>query len=148
MRWLLLPLALLALGALGLAFRGGGDGDAATATSEAETKTAVEPGVGPGLERSVGPGALKSCGGLRVYKGYHRIKVEVVEGDVPCRVARRVIMGAYDARGARFWTCHGPEGLFECRRSGRPSGQRIRARFYCRDWGQEQARCREMFGPH
>jgi hypothetical protein len=42
------------------------------------------------------------------------------------------------------WSCHGPEGLAGCEK---PSGETIRARFYCRDWETERARCLNTFGP-
>jgi hypothetical protein len=110
---LALLLSLLALGALGLVACGGGDDDETTAASET---------------------ASKSCGDFRIAPPgqYPLIKVEVVEGDVPCRVARRVLRDQYrdvPATGRTdpgSWFCGGPESQVECENE---TGETIRAHF-------------------
>ena len=90
--------------------------------------------------------ASKSCGDFRIAAPgkYPALKVEVVRGDVPCRVARRVMKDHYLIGDTGSWSCHGPEGFAGCEK---PSGETIRARFYCRDWETERARCLNTFGP-
>lgn len=90
--------------------------------------------------------ASKSCGSFRIAPPgqYPRLLVEVIEGDVPCREARRVMNAHYHNRDTGFWGCHGPEGVAGCEK---PSGETIRARFPCREWEANRARCLNAFGP-
>jgi hypothetical protein len=88
----------------------------------------------------------KACGSVRIAPAgeYPLLLVEVVQGNVSCREARRVTKDHYLIGDAGSWSCHGPEGLAGCEK---PSGETIRARFYCRDWETERARCLNTFGP-
>jgi hypothetical protein len=90
--------------------------------------------------------ASKSCGDFRIAPPgqYPLLLVEVVEGNVPCREARRVMKAHYRSRDTGPWGCHGPEGSAGCEK---PSGETIRARFACRDWEANRARCLNTFGP-
>jgi hypothetical protein len=90
--------------------------------------------------------ATKSCGDFRIAPPgqYPLLLVEVVEGNVPCREARRVMKAHYHSRDIGSWGCHGPEGFAGCEN---PSGEIIRARFACRDWEANRARCLKTFGP-
>jgi hypothetical protein len=90
--------------------------------------------------------ASKSCGGFRIAPPgrYPLLLVEVVEGKVPCREARRAMKAHYYSRDTAPWGCHGPEGFAGCEK---PSGETIRARFACRDWEANRARCLNTFGP-
>jgi hypothetical protein len=91
--------------------------------------------------------ASKSCGDFRLSGDYPPIKVEVVEGNVPCRAALRVMQDHYHSRDTGSWSCHGPEGLSGCEKNpGAPSGETIRGRFYCRDWETDRAACLNTFG--
>jgi hypothetical protein len=77
--------------------------------------------------------ASKPCGDFPVPRPgqYPRIKVEVVEGNVPCRVAQRVIEDLYREvpRETGSWSCGGlTPGITECEKNrGRHQGT-IRAR--------------------
>jgi hypothetical protein len=86
------------------------------------------------------------------------IKVEVVQGNVPCRVARRLMKAQfgwrlgpsgweeYEPRGTSSWRCSGFEGITGCEKDhGRDQGA-IRGRQYCRDWVY-QGSCSKFFGP-
>jgi hypothetical protein len=126
-------LALLAVGALGLvACEGDDDGPAATDASA----TTIEPS---GERGTVDARAGRSCGELRVAPSYPVIAVEVVEGKVSCRAARRVVKQAYidpwptSVPGmvrVGSWTCTGPEGLKECvRRPGATIGASFAGRW-------------------
>jgi hypothetical protein len=90
--------------------------------------------------------ASKSCGDFRIAPPgrYPLLLVEVVEGNVPCRDARRAMKAHYHSRDTGSWGCHGPEGFAGCEK---PSGETIRARFACRDWEANRARCLNTFGP-
>jgi hypothetical protein len=89
--------------------------------------------------------ASKSCGDFRIAPPgqYPALRVEVVEGNVPCRVARRLMKAHSHSRNTGPWSCHGPEGFAGCERR---TGEAIRARFHCRDWGKDRARCLNTFG--
>jgi hypothetical protein len=89
--------------------------------------------------------ARKSCGDFRIAPPgqYPALRVEVVAGNLPCRVARRLMKAHYHGRDTGAWSCHGPEGFAGCEKK---TGEAIRARFYCRDWGTDRARCRNTFG--
>ena len=91
----------------------------------------------PGADLTALP-ARKSCGHFRVAPpgDYPLIRVEVVKGRVPCRVARRVLKTQYRNGGleaaieaARPWGCAGPEGLIVCHKDPGPHHKAIRARF-------------------
>jgi hypothetical protein len=90
--------------------------------------------------------ASKSCGDFRIAPPgqYPLLLVEVVEGKVPCREARRAMKAHYYSRDTGSWGCHGPEGFAGCEK---PSGETIRARFACGDWEANRARCLNTFGP-
>ena len=58
---------------------------------------------------------------------YFPVKVEVLEGNVPCRVALRVMKDQYSndprVKGYKGWSCDGPEGIPRMREDpGAPSG--------------------------
>jgi hypothetical protein len=109
MRTLTLLLSLLALGALGLVAYGGGDDDEATAASGTEATAA------PKAETTVSVSRFgsKSCRALGAHDpNISPVRVEVVEGYFPCRVARRVIKGQHTA-----WSCHGLPPQFVCRKT-------------------------------
>lgn len=75
--------------------------------------------------------ARKSCGDFRLPGGgYPALKVEVVEGNISCGAARRVMKDRYLGRNYgdhSSWSCAGPEGLRVCQK--RP-GVTVRARFH------------------
>ncbi len=136
MKKLALLLSLLALGALGLAACGGGGDDEAAAASESETAR----------DRT-------SCGDVRVSgRPFPLVEVAVVEGDVPCRAARRVIEDLYHGRVDDLvasepylgeialvgsWRCGGLDGLKSCKKAVRtPSVKKIRARAPIDEGGQ------------
>jgi hypothetical protein len=129
MKRLALLLSLLALGALGLVAYEGGDDDKTTAASETETAGDGYVNLRPYYRQ----GFKKSCGDLRIAPLGENllIKVEVVEGDVPCRVARRVLRDQYrdvpvtGRTDPGSWFCSGPEGDKECEKE---TGETIRAR--------------------
>jgi hypothetical protein len=93
---LALLLSLLAIGALGLVACGGGDDDQTTAASETETT------------RDELAADHKSCG------SFGRYRFAVVEGDISCRVARRVMDGLVNQRLPGAWICSGPDSPVEC----------------------------------
>jgi hypothetical protein len=129
MRRFALLLSLLALGGLGLVAC---DDNDKTATAETEVITSEF-------------GADKSCGEYRGRgPGGYPVRIDVVDGKVPCRVAQRVVKKYYHGGYHYPWSCVGEgDRLMECwKRPGRP---RIRARFYCRDWGRDQAECLSRF---
>lgn len=132
MRWLVLPLALLALGAASLVVRGG-DGDETGPTAEAEpeaVRLASEPD--------------RTCGDRRG-PGGHPTRVEVV-GVLPCRAARRVLARYYAGRDTTPWTCGGPDRVATCFVARYPDT--IRARFHCRQWTEpDRADCLRLYGP-
>ena len=128
-----------------------GHDDGATATPETATSVGSSSEYdSPITDEEAEPGR-KSCGGFRIAPPgqYFAIKVEVVNGNVPCDVARRVMKGQYEdvPRDMSLWSCDGSEGFKECeKKRGRPRGT-IRARFYCRDYlEKDRARCRSTFG--
>jgi hypothetical protein len=81
---------------------------------------------------------VKSCGHLPLPVppgSYFPIKVAVVHGNVPCRMALDVMAGWYSnnprVKGDRGWSCVGPEGRAQCEKTkGRYQGT-ITARFGC-----------------
>jgi hypothetical protein len=92
------------------------------------------------------------------------IKVEVVEGNIPCRVALREIKDRYrehpqwdvdlaapSAVPTGSWSCRGVRlsitaGITTCEKErGRPG--MIRGRLPCRYWGPLRSTCGNKFGP-
>ena len=73
----------------------------------------------------------RSCGHLRGGgPGGYAVRVEVLEGDVPCRVTHHVLRSYYRS------THHHIRGH-----------ARIAGHFYCRRWQSDQAVCLSRFGP-
>jgi hypothetical protein len=106
MKKLALLLSLLALGALGLVACGGSDDDQATAASETET-------TGDRTTRHELAADNKSCGAfLRDHVPPFRLAV--VEGDISCGVARRVMHDWARDRLPGSWRCAGPEAGVVC----------------------------------
>ena len=101
MKKLALLLSLLVLGALGLTACGGGGDDEAAAASEAETT------------REELAADNKSCGPF-LPDHDPPFRLAVVEGDISCRVARRVMHDWADDRLPGSWSCHGPEVNVVC----------------------------------
>ena len=97
-----LLLSLLALGALGLVACGGGDDDddettAASATEIPDVRATYD-------ELAADPADNKSCGVSE------RRGLTVVEGDISCRQARRLMHRVAYNRVPYRWRCIGPEG--------------------------------------
>ena len=95
--------------------------------------------------------------GIRPGVRHFLIKVEVVKGNVSCRVAQPVIKDQfgwrlgpsgweeYSPRDTSSWRCGGEEGITGCEKNqGRDQGT-IRGRMYCRDWVM-LAKCSKFFG--
>jgi hypothetical protein len=98
---------------------------------------AVIPSAGVAASTSSERTTFKSCGHLPFNPngGYFPVKVEVLEGNVPCRVALRVMKDQYSndprIKGDKGWSCDGAEGFHVCKKTrGRHQGT-IRARFGC-----------------
>jgi hypothetical protein len=113
--------------------RGPGPGCPGVPVYPAEPGEPVTPDP-PGADLSALP-ARKSCGHFRIAPpgAYPLIRVEVVKGRVPCRVARRVLKTQYREgdliEAARPWGCAGKEGLIVCHKDPGPHHKAIRARF-------------------
>jgi hypothetical protein len=110
--------------------------------------------------------AIKSCGDFPLHlpdvPWPILIKVEVLEGNIPCPVAQRVIKDRYrehplwhvaDATGVTTgsWRCHGvrlsiTRGITVCEKSRGRQGT-IRGRVPCRQWGPLRSSCQDTFGP-
>ena len=101
---------------------------------------ALIPSAGVAASSSSERTTFKSCGHLpftppgRAFV-YPPVKVEVLEGNVPCRVALRVMKDQYSNdprfKGDKGWSCDGAEGFNVCEKTqGRHQGT-IRARFGC-----------------
>ena len=98
-------LSLFVLGTLGLVAC---DDESATADTERIRSGFTQGSRGTGL-------AMRSCGDFRGKgPGGFPIAIEVLEGDVPCRVAQRVLKEHYLNRNKAPWTCAGPDRLVEC----------------------------------
>lgn len=66
----------------------------------------------------------KSCGNLRPSGQNQVIVVKVSDGDVPCRVARRVVNDLYHDMDTGSWSCAGPESAVWCEANrGRHQGR-------------------------
>ena len=105
MRKLALLLSLLALGALGLTACGDDD-DEVAAASETEA-------TGDRTTRAELAADNKACGAFgRDHDPPWRLAV--VEGDISCRVTRRVMHDWADNRLPGSWRCTGPEGNVVC----------------------------------
>jgi hypothetical protein len=91
--------------------------------------------------------ATKSCGDFLGPPGTIPIRVEVVEGNIPCRDARRVMNDRYHQVPTGLWSCGGGGlrvgSLFtECEKN---QGQgTIRARLYCPYWGPHRSLCSRL----
>jgi hypothetical protein len=99
---LALLLALPTLGALGLVACGGGDEDESTAVSATEItdpRTTYD-------ELAADPADNKFCGPAE----HEHWKLTVVEGDISCREARRLMHRVAYNRLPYQWRCIGPEG--------------------------------------
>jgi hypothetical protein len=95
---------------------------------------------------------------IRAGVGPFLIKVEVVKGNVPCRVAQRVMKDQfgwrlgpsgwdeYAPRDTSSWSCGGTEGITGCEKNQGHDQGTIRGRMYCRDWVLH-AKCLKFFGP-
>lgn len=98
-----------------------------------ETAASAETATVSGISRDP-----KSCG-VRRSAGYPDVTIEVMEGRVTCRDARRVIEYHYTNRYPptstpgfrllRSWSCVGPEGTVECVKNSGCDQGRIRATF-------------------
>jgi hypothetical protein len=124
----------------------------------------VEDVLGP-ASRSCGdfrlPGASQQvdlqAAGIRAGVGPFLIKVEVVKGNVPCRVAQPVMKDQfgwrlgpsgweeYSPRDTSSWRCGGAEGITGCEKNEGDDQGTIRGRMYCRDWVR-LAKCLKFFG--
>ncbi len=100
MNKLALPLSLLALGAFGLVACGGGDDNETSAASAIEN---TDDG-NPYDELAADPADNKFCG-IAERRG-----LTVVEGDISCRQARRLMHRVAYNRLPYQWRCMGPEG--------------------------------------
>jgi hypothetical protein len=92
--------------------------------------------------------ATKSCGDFFRPPGRIPIRVEVVEGNIPCRVARRVMNDRYRQLPTGLWSCGGGGlgvgSLFtECEKNRGRQGT-IRARLYCPYWGPYRSLCSRL----
>jgi hypothetical protein len=96
---------------------------------------------------------------IRAGVGPLLVTIEVVEGNVPCRVAQRVMKDQYGwrlgpsgwdeyaPRDTSSWSCGGAEGITGCEKNQGHDQGTIRGRMYCRYWVLH-AKCLEFFGPH
>ena len=98
---------------------------------------ALIPSAGVAASTSSERTTFKSCGHLPFTSDscYIPVKVEVLEGNVPCRVALRVMKDRYSNypgfKGDKGWSCDGAEGFKVCEKTqGRHQGT-LRARFGC-----------------
>jgi hypothetical protein len=121
----------------------GGPGDKTTADSVSELTTV-----------DAAP-ATKSCGDfqLQIHDVVFSlpIKVEALEGNIPCRVAQRVMMDQYREVPTGSWSCRGErvsftQGITVCEKNRGRQGT-IRGRLPCRYWGPLRSRCQDKFGP-
>jgi hypothetical protein len=90
--------------------------------------------------------ATKSCGDFFRPPGSIPIRVEVVEGNIPCRVARRVMNDRYREVPTGLWSCSGlgvGPLIQECEKN-RGRQLTIRARLYCRYWGPFRSHCPKL----
>jgi hypothetical protein len=129
-----LLLSLLAIGPLGLVACD--DGETAATEAETITSSAARSRV-----------ETESCGNFRGRgPGGYPVRIEVLEGKVPCREAQHVLKTYYNGRDHAPWACRGfGDRLVECEKT-RGVGA-IAGHFYCRTWGSDQADCLSRFGP-
>lgn len=107
------------------------------ALAAALAAAALVPSAGVAASPSSERTTFKSCGHLPFDPpgAYFPVKVEVLEGNVPCRVALRVMKDQYSNdprfKGDKGWSCDGSEGLHVCEKTqGRHQGT-LRSRFGC-----------------
>ena len=79
------------------------------------------------------------------------IKVETLEGNIPCRVAQRVMKDQYGEVPTGSWSCRGEElgftqGIAVCEKNRGRQGT-IMGRVPCRYWGPFASRCQDRFAP-
>jgi hypothetical protein len=113
---LALLLSLLVLGAIGLVACGAGDDDetAAATTETTDSRITYDELAGDFADN-------KSCG------AYGRYRLAVVEGDISCPEARRVMHGAlYDSLPGA-WFCGGSDAAMSCVSGGGDGAKTIRA---------------------
>ena len=136
MRFLVLPLAVLLLGALLLIVRGG---DPERPAAAPEARTTAEPVIAPSDR------ADRACGNRRGPGGY-LFRIETI-GNVRCGEAKRVLRRYYEGKdGTGAWNCRGGDRVAICDRG--PASKTIRARLRCRDWRRaDRAYCLDSFGP-
>jgi hypothetical protein len=111
-----LLLSLLAFGALGAVACD--DDESATAETETEVITS-DFGKDPG--RVVVAGGAKACGDYRKGPGAIVVRIEVFEGVVRCREARRVLKNLWrPGRSTRPWSCvgYGVGEIVQCTQPG------------------------------
>jgi hypothetical protein len=121
--------SLLAVGALGAVACD--DDESATAETEVITSD-----FGQERGRVVVAGGADACGDYRKGPGAMVVRIEVFEGVVRCRVARRVLKTQYrngsqdDAMQAALpWSCGRAEDLIVCHNYSGAVPKEIRARF-------------------
>jgi hypothetical protein len=137
-----LLLSIFAFGTLGL----GACDDDETATAETEVIASDYAQDTPGRGPVAVAGGPDACGDYRGPGGYP-VRIDVVEGVLPCREARRVLKEYYLApdRNPPAWSCAGEgDRLVECEKPG----VGFAGHMYCRVWKRGgKAYCLARFGP-
>lgn len=137
MRFALL-LWLVTLGALGLVAC---DDDGETATTETEVVTS-DFAAGGRVAGALDPDACGDYDGRRP-DGYH-VRIQVLEGAVPCREAQRVLKNYYRGGNTPLWSCVGQgDRLVECEKPGVGA---FAGHMQCRVWADHKAACLSRFG--
>jgi hypothetical protein len=99
--------------------------------------------------------AIKSCGDFQLrlpdVPGSLPIRVDVLEGNIPCRMAQRVMRDQYREIPTGSWSCRRvrlsvTQGIAICEKNRGGQGT-IRGRLPCRYWGPLRSRCQDKFGP-
>jgi hypothetical protein len=144
--WVVGVVIVVGIEAVGVAI----SGDAGKSASQPTTANSVREPI-----LADAPPATKSCGDIQLQlpevTGSIPIKVEVVEGSIPCRAAQHVINDRYRDVPTGSWSCGGlslgiAEGITTCEKNRGRHGT-IRGRLYCGYWGPLQSRCLDKFGP-
>jgi hypothetical protein len=145
MKKLALLISLLALGVLGLVACGGDDDQTAAAskteTAGSEEKTAGSEKESVADEPAANTADKKRCG----YFG-DRYEFAVVEGDVSCHRAGRVLRGyAHPGPdpGGGSWSCYGPDSEWTCDNNARAT---IKAWVTCAAWRHDRPHGRHCPG--